>query len=139
MQPQPTPFASMRALHWPRAWLALWALMLATVVVLSLFVTPPLPDIPDSDKFGHCLAYASLAAMAVQLFAPRATLVRVALALVLLGIALEFLQGLTPNRTPDPLDALANTCGVLLGMSLALTPLRDALSWIERPFRRAPR
>ena len=34
---------------------------------------------------------------------------------MLFGTAIEGLQGLTPDRMPDPLDALANTLGVLLG------------------------
>ena len=36
-------------------------------------------------------------------------------AVVLFGIAIEGLQGLTPARQPDLLDALANSGGVLLG------------------------
>ena len=129
----------MRPLRWPRAWLALWALMLVVVVALSLFLVPPLPKIPQGDKLGHFLAYGSLAAMAVHLCATRAALTRVGLALILFGIAMEFLQGLTPHRTPDPLDALANTTGVLLGLSLALTPLREAALRIERILTRVPR
>ena len=34
---------------------------------------------------------------------------------MLFGIVIEGLQGFTPDRMPDPLDALANTLGVLLG------------------------
>lgn len=138
MPVQPTLFASMRPLRWPSLWLAVWAMLLVAVMTLSLIVTPPLPKIPQGDKLGHLLAYGSLAAMAVQLFATRAALARAALALILFGIALEFLQGLTPHRTPDPLDALANTGGVLLGLSLALTPLRDALLRLERRLLRTP-
>ncbi len=40
---------------------------------------------------------------------------KLAIAVVLFGIAIELLQGLTPDRQPDPLDALANSSGVLLG------------------------
>ncbi len=122
----------MRPLRWPRAWLVLWAAMLLLVAVLSLAIVPPLPEVPNSDKFGHALAYASLAAMAVQLFSGKRTLIRVALLLIAYGIAMEFLQGLTPNRTPDPMDALANSIGVVIGISAAFTPLRNALAWIEQ-------
>lgn len=122
----------MRPLRWPRLWFGCWVGLLVLVAILSLVIVPPLPEVPDGDKFGHCLAYAALAAIAVQLFAGARTLVRVAVLLVLYGIAMEFLQGLTPNRTPDPLDALANSIGVLIGMAVVFTPLRNALAWIER-------
>ncbi|MEO5596277.1 MAG: VanZ family protein [Lysobacteraceae bacterium] len=129
--------ASMRALRWPRGWLALWAVMLLLVVVLSLVIVPPLPEVTHGDKYGHALAYASLAAMAVQLFSGRPTLIRIGLLLIAYGVAMEFLQGFTPNRTPDPLDALANSVGVLIGMSVAFTPLRNTLVWIEQRLTRA--
>ncbi|MGH8044991.1 MAG: VanZ family protein, partial [Stenotrophomonas sp.] len=48
--------------------------------------------------------------------------------LVGLGVGIEFLQGaLTVNRMADPMDALANSVGVLAGMALVFTPLRDVL------------
>ena len=48
--------------------------------------------------------------------------------LVLMGVGIEFAQGaLTSNRMADPMDAVANTVGVLAGMATALTPLRDML------------
>ena len=48
--------------------------------------------------------------------------------LVLMGGGIGFAQGaLTSNRSADPMDALANTIGVLSGLATALTPLRDIL------------
>ena len=44
---------------------------------------------------------------------------KLALAVALFGIAIELLQGLTPDRQPDLLDALANSGGVLLGWLVA--------------------
>ena len=47
----------------------------------------------------------------------------VAVGLVLMGIGIEFAQGaLTDDRMADPMDAIANTVGVLAGMGTALTP-----------------
>jgi glycopeptide antibiotics resistance protein len=40
---------------------------------------------------------------------------KLAVIVVLFGIVIEGLQGLTPSRQPDVLDALANSAGVLLG------------------------
>jgi len=51
--------------------------------------------------------------------------------LVLLGVALEFLQQRT-GRQFDIADMLANALGVTLGGVTALTPMRDRLLWLER-------
>jgi len=91
---------------------------------------PPLPD--NSDKVEHMLAYFVLAAGAVQLFGGNRTLLVTSLGLMALGIGIEFAQGMTAYRSADPLDALANGVGVLLGMATRLTPWRDLLLRIER-------
>ena len=81
--------------------------------------TPALPNVPPgSDKFEHFLAYALLAARAVQLYARWPALLGAGLGLVLLGIGLEYAQGaLTATRLMDRWDALANTLGVIAGLA----------------------
>ena len=103
--------------------------MIAVVIIGSLLPALLLPDLPEgSDKIEHLLGYAILAAMAVQVFATRRALLSAALFLVALGIGIEFAQDLlTTTRQMDAWDAVANTCGVALGMTMALTPIRDAL------------
>ncbi len=124
----------MKPLRHPRAWLALWLLAIAVVIVLSLGPPLSLPEAPkNTDKIEHALGYFLLAASAVQLFASRRGLAIAGLGLVLLGAGLEWAQGtFTENRMADPMDALANTLGVLAGLAVALTPLRDLLLRIER-------
>ena len=105
--------------------------MLAVAGVVALSLLPP-RDIPappmGNDKIGHFLAYFVLMAGAVQLYARRLSWVAMALLLALLGIGLEHLQGaMHLGRTPDRMDALANTLGVLAGFATGFTPLRDAL------------
>lgn len=121
----------MRDLRHPRRWLALWLVMVAAVIALSLIPPPSLPTAPpDSDKLGHFLAYFALMAMAVQLFAARGRLLLIASALALLGVALEFAQGaLTTTRMFDLRDALANGLGAIAGLVLAWTP---AATWLQR-------
>ena len=46
--------------------------------------------------------------------------------------SLEFLQALTPYRTFEVADMIANAAGAALGWGLAQTPLRNALDWTER-------
>ena len=123
---------ALKPLRRPRLWLALWWLAIVLGVVMSL-VPPPAVDAPrGSDKLVHFVCYGALAVGAVQLFATRAALLRAAVGLVALGVALELAQeALTSTRMLDPRDAVANTLGVLLGLLVARTPLRDVLSRVD--------
>ena len=105
-----------------RSWLAIGLILIATVAVLSLMpLGAPLP-VENGDKLEHLLVYASLAVWwQLPLGSPRRRLI-VGLGLIAFGASLELLQGLTPYRTPDPWDALANSLGVLLGSLLAMSP-----------------
>lgn len=131
---------SLKPLRYPRAWCALWCLAIAVVVVASLAPGPQLPSPPGSDKLHHFAAYFVLAASGVQLFARWPSLLGAGLGLVLLGIGLEHAQGaLTDTRMADRFDALANTLGVIAGLGLRLTPLRDLLLRLEERLRRPAR
>ena len=121
------------ALRRPRLWLGVWVFGWLLCISLSLIQPPDLGAPQDSDKLGHFLAYGTLSAWAVALFATWSARLRAAVALVVLGIALEWAQGaLTPYRMSDPMDALFNALGVGLGLLLGLTPLRKALVWLDR-------
>lgn len=119
---------ALKPLRRPWLWAGLWWLAVAIVVVLSLVPPPPMELPRHGDKVEHLLAYAALAAAAVQVWRPGRPLLLAGLGLVLMGVLLEFAQGaLTATRQADPADALANTLGVALGMLTALTPWRDLL------------
>ncbi|HVQ62451.1 MAG TPA: VanZ family protein, partial [Burkholderiales bacterium] len=62
----------------------------------------------------------------------RARQLGIALAFAAMGVGIEFLQGLTDYRTFDVADMIANALGAGLGWSLAQTPLRNAVGWVER-------
>ncbi len=118
----------LKPLRRPRLWTALWATAVLLVIVVCLIPPPPIPLPENSDKGEHFVAYFILAGSAVQLFRCGRPLLWVGVALVLMGIGIELAQGaLTSNRMADPMDAIANTIGVLAGMATALTPLRDLL------------
>lgn len=117
----------------PWLWSGLWSLAIAVVVVVSLVPAPDMPHPPGGDKLHHFLAYAALAASAVQLYARWPSLLGAGLGLVLLGIGLEHAQGaLTDTRMADQRDALANTLGVIAGLATRLTPWRDLLLRFDR-------
>jgi len=117
-----------KPLRHARFWLSLWGAAVLAVIVVCLIPPPPL-DLPqNSDKVEHFLAYFLLAASAVQVFATRRALWVAGVGLVLMGVGIEWAQGaLTDNRMADPIDALANTSGVVAGMLIALTPLANLL------------
>lgn len=119
---------SFKPLRRPALWGGLWIAAIAVVVVLSLAPSVPMPDVQSGDKLGHFLAYFTLAAAAVQLYARWPALLGAGIGLVLLGLGIEHAQGaLTDTRMQDPADAFANTLGVIVGLSTRLTPFRDVL------------
>ena len=120
---------SLKPFRRPLLWSVLWCMAVASVVVLSLMPMPDLGDLPEhSDKFEHFITYAVLACGAVQLYPRWRSLLVVGVALVLMGIGLEYAQrALTTTRMMDRADALANTLGVIAGLAVQLTPFRDAL------------
>jgi len=111
-------------------WLALWLCAIFIVIVLSLIPPPSiLMNLPkNSDKGEHFLAYFLLAFSATQLFYKGRFLGLIGFLLVLLGISLEWAQNaFTSTRMADPWDGLANTLGVVSGLSAAFTSLANIL------------
>ena len=114
-----------------RIWLLLGWGMVFSVVVLSLI--PVDVDLGEGrDKVAHFIAYGSLSFWFGMLFAGRARQLGIALAFALMGVGIEFLQGLTDYRTFEVADMVANAIGAALGFGLAQTPLGNALDWAER-------
>ncbi|MEM6413070.1 MAG: VanZ family protein [Pseudomonadota bacterium] len=78
------------------------------------------------DKVAHFLAYLALSGSftlaQLQIVSKRIAVPRIInlVIIVFFGFLMEGLQGLTISRTPDALDALANTAGVLCAYPLAL-------------------
>lgn len=96
-------------------WLAIgWALVL-TVVYLSLTPQPVSIPVEQGDKVGHLAAYAVLMLWFAQLYYPAQRRLVLAVALVALGIGLEFAQLLTETRTFEIADMLADAAGVAIG------------------------
>lgn len=114
----------------PWLWAGIWWLLVTAAVTVCLLPGPDLPEVPDGgDKVEHIAGFFVLMAAAVQVFDGRRAWWRAAALLVLLGIAIEIAQGtLTTTRSADPMDALADAFGVLLGLCTARWPwLRDLL------------
>ena len=90
---------------------------LGVVAALAFSLGPATPQGPGhhADKLVHFAGYAMLMYWWAQLYISFPQRVRVGAALVLFGIVIEGLQGLTPTRQPDAWDVLANTIGIVMG------------------------
>jgi glycopeptide antibiotics resistance protein len=114
-----------------RIWLLLGWGMVFSVFVLSLI--PLNVDLGENrDKLAHFVAYGSMVFWFAMLFEGRVRQVGIAIAFAAMGVAIEFLQGMTDYRSFDVADMVANGIGAALGWGLAQTPLGNALDWVER-------
>jgi VanZ family protein len=120
-----TPFE----LHLRPLWFGLAYTLLLVVAVLSL--APTTPNVGDSDKLGHFLAYAVLSIAFSIIIRQRLSLWWVLFGLIAFGILMEYLQGLTGYRYADPEDALANSIGVVFGLLFHFSPLRRVLLKVD--------
>ena len=110
-------------------WQIVGCLLIALVVTLSLVSYSPAISVEGGDKYEHTLAYATLMYWWGMLQPGRRWLW--ALALPLIGVSMEWLQNLMPNRQMDWRDALANTLGVALALIVLATPLGRLLAWVD--------
>ena len=111
-----------------RIWFAVGWFGLALDVYLSLMPDPPDIGVPDGDKLEHALAYAVLMLWFAQLAPTWRRRLMMAIALVGLGIALEFAQRATGYRTFSYGDMAADAVGVMAGGLLASWGLPNLLS-----------
>jgi VanZ family protein len=106
-----------------------------TCAIWVLSLMPITQTIPGGDKLHHLLAYAGLMLM-WSLATPQATLrtqIKLAVLFMLMGVAIEFAQGLTPYRFFEWADALANATGVCIGWAAAALLMRVMpANWFPR-------
>ena len=123
----------MNSLHYRRhrLWLIIGWGLVAAVIVLSL-IPVPFELGEGDDKIGHFTAYASLAFWFGMLNAGLPRQLGIAAAFALMGVGIEFLQGMTDYRSFEVADMVANALGATLGFALLQTRLGNALTWAER-------
>ena len=108
----------LRLAHAP-AWITASLLLLALVVWGSLMPGSDVPGPPDIDKLQHAAAYALLAVWFTGLV-PRKRYAAIAVALVGLGVLMEFLQhAMHLGRQADAMDVAANVVGTGVGIAIA--------------------
>jgi VanZ family protein len=115
-----------------RAWWAIGWFGIALAIYLSLMHNPPTLDVEQGDKLQHLAAYGMLMLWFSQLSLDAGWRRLTALALVALGIAIEFAQLATDYRDFSYGDMAADALGVALGWSLAPPRLPNFLELTTR-------
>lgn len=102
------------------AWILASVLLVLAVLYVSLAPLNVPVELPTHfDKVEHAVAYVFLAVWFTGLVA-RPRYWRVVVALVVLGLMIEFLQAAMPfGRQGDPWDVVANATGIAIGILLA--------------------
>ena len=118
------------ALRHPRLWLVSGWLLVAGAVIASLVPVQELPTMGGiSDKTEHIIGYAVLAVWFAGIY-PRARYPAIGIALLVMGIVIEGLQGaMHLGRQADLRDVYANTIGIVTGLVLGLAWLHG---WAQR-------
>ena len=104
------------------------------MIVLAIWVLSLMPLkealLPGGDKLHHFVAYGTVMFVWIIALSPQTRRQQITLAIlfILMGIAVEFIQGIVPYRSFSWADALANTGGVLLGwlVGVLLLPILRA-------------
>jgi VanZ family protein len=109
----------------------LWGVLICCVVVGSLVpaaspVIVAIGRLHISLKVLHFCGYTSLALIALVAVRRRSAAVLAALAMILLGVALEFGQKLVPGRSCEIRDMFINGVGVLTGIAIGIPSRRIA-------------
>jgi VanZ family protein len=127
-------------LHWFRLWWALGWIWVALVWYLSLASTPPVElSFNYGDKVGHLLAYGWLMGWFGNIYQQTRARLSHGVLFILMGVAIEFIQGMGATRHFEIADMIADAAGVLLGYVLTLTPLRLILQWLEAHLHAKPK
>lgn len=108
---------SPRPLRWRPLWLAIGWLIVAAVVMLSLWPRLPRVDVDQFDKIGHFTAYFVMMGWFGFLYL-RESHKWIALALVALGITLEIAQYFSGYRAFELMDIGVNSVGVIIAYSI---------------------
>ncbi|MBN2419751.1 MAG: VanZ family protein [Deltaproteobacteria bacterium] len=110
---------------------------IAYIIILVIIVLSVIPD-PDtitpfsaSDKFLHTLAYA-VSMLWFGLCFKRERLLAIGAGLVILGVALEVIQGRTGYRTMSLGDIIANFTGVIIGLVISFSRFSKVLQYVEQ-------
>ncbi len=128
------PFRS-SGLAYQKLWLAFGVSLVLLLLYGSLAPAKALPPLGGSDKFWHAGTYFVVMAYFAQIYTSMRARLFIAVALMVLGVAIEFIQPYV-NRQFDWFDALANSIGVAAALLLSLSPLGSILRSVDDRLKR---
>jgi VanZ family protein len=111
-------------------WIACGAGFVVLVIYLSLTSHPIDAPVWMNFKIGHILAYAWLMFWFDQLYPRSRHRIAIGIALFLMGVALEYVQGMV-GRDFHYSDMRDDAIGVFLGWVTVMTPLGRSLAVVE--------
>lgn len=97
-----------------------WLLITAVIILSLININAAMPDIKNSDKYGHFIAYFTLMIWFAWLYPKPWVRNLYAIGFIVLGGAMEILQSMTPHRMGDIEDFHVNTIGVIVGFIFAV-------------------
>jgi len=117
-------------------WLSIGYALVVLVVFLSLTSNPVDTGLsfPYEDKVHHAFAYFVLMFWFAQIYHDKFQRYMIAIIFIIMGLTLEYLQSFDPKRMAEFGDMVANTTGVVLGLSLTITNAKNVLLKIEEKF-----
>src|SRR5690606_2477913 len=118
-------------LRYPWLWRLVGWLMIAGVIVGSLMPGQAIPKAVASDKLLHAGIYLLLMIWFAGLYR-RSRHAWIAHGLMVLGLGLDLLQGMTSSRTFDLADVAANAAGILAALVLSYRLLEGWCQRMER-------
>jgi VanZ family protein len=119
------------ALRHPRLWLVTGWILIVLATIASIVPAHDLPQMGGliSDKLEHIVGYLVLALWFAGIY-PKARYPMIGVALLVMGIVIEGLQGaMKVGRQADLRDVYANSLGIVCGLLLALAWLGG---WAQR-------
>jgi hypothetical protein len=119
-------------LRYVRAWTTLGIGFVLLVIYLSLAAPPQDVDLQEVFDAGHIVAYFWLMIWFAQIHRDAPRRWALAAGFGAMGVALEYIQGMTGYRQYDPADMAGNFIGIGIGLALAQTALQDVLYRVER-------
>lgn len=120
-------------LKYTALWLMTGWMLIAAIIYLSLANLGGMPvQVENADKYGHVAAYAAVMFWFTQIYDETRSRVFVALALLGMGIALEFAQAWTGYRTFERADMIADAAGIAIGWIVAPPRMRNLLDRVEQ-------
>lgn len=125
-------------LRFPLFWQCTAIGLFATVVLGSLAPISfhSAASIPHFDKLLHFTAYALLTASYLTIFPGRMARIGVPVFMLGVGVAIEWLQGMTGYRSASLADAGADLLGILAAAKLLVSPLKNLMILIEDQWTR---